>query len=75
MHRTIKSSKKIGDPITPEEKQYFREKDIANFEAIHKIIQDLPPDLMFVIRATNLVASHNIKLGGTQRDRYLIFTK
>lgn len=30
---------------------------------------------MFVIRATNLISSHNIKLGGSQRDRYLIFTE
>jgi len=30
---------------------------------------------MFVIRATNLISSHNIKLGGTQRERYQTFTQ
>lgn len=53
----------------------MRKKDIANFESIHKIIQDLPPDLIFVIRATNLISSHNIILGGTQRDRFMIYTQ
>lgn len=61
--------------MTPEERKYFREKDIANFESIHKIVQDLPPELMFVIRATNLVSSHNIRLGGSQRDRFIIYTQ
>ena len=30
---------------------------------------------MFIIKATNLIASHNLKLGGTQRERMLKFTK
>ena len=48
---------------------------MANFGAIHKIIQDLPPEMMFVIKATNLIAAHNVKLGGSQRDRMLTFSK
>lgn len=72
--RTANSQKKLGAPITPEERKYFREKDIANFEAIHALVQDLPQDLMFVIRATNLISSHNVRLGGTHRDRFRIFT-
>lgn len=30
---------------------------------------------MFVIRATNLVSTHNINLGGSQRDRFVIYTQ
>ena len=32
-------------------------------------------DLMFIIRATNLVSIHNRKLGGSQRERLLTYTK
>lgn len=73
--RTAESRKKLGEPINEEERKYFRKEDIANFESIHKIVQDLPPELMFVIRATNLISAHNVKLGGSQRDRLLTYSK
>ena len=75
LHRTINSSKKLGDPITQEERKYFREKDIANFESINNILQDLPPDLFFIIRASNLISIHCRILGGTARHRILEYTK
>ena len=31
LFRTANSRKKLGEPITAEEKKYFREEDIANF--------------------------------------------
>ncbi len=55
--------------MTAEERKYFREKDLANFESINNILQDLPPDLMFIIRASNLIAIHNLTLGNTTRYR------
>ena len=39
------------------------------------MIQDLHPDLMFIIKATNLISTHNLTLGGTQRERLLTFTR
>ena len=35
LHRTRDSKKRIGDPITVEERKYLREKDLANFTSIN----------------------------------------
>lgn len=37
-------------------------------------MNSLPPDMLFIIRASNLVAIHNATLGGTTRYRLLKFT-
>jgi hypothetical protein len=42
LHRTVESKKKIGAAITEEERKYLRAKDLANFESINKLLQDLP---------------------------------
>lgn len=34
----------------------------------------LPPDMLFIIRASNLVAVHNGVLGGSTRYRFMKFT-
>ena len=44
------------------------------FGKISKLLQLLPPDLMFIIRTSNLVAIHNLALGGSMRKRLLIYT-
>ena len=38
-------------------------------------MNSLPPDMLFIIRASNLVAIHNTTLGGTTRYRLLKFTE
>ena len=47
---------------------------MVTFEKINHLMQALPPDMLFVIRASNLVAIHNATLGGTTRSRLLNFT-
>ena len=69
------SRKKIGAPVTPEERKKIHQKNLITFESIHAMIQDLHPDLMFIIKATNLISTHNLTLGGTQRERLLTFTR
>lgn len=71
MNRTKASNKKIGDNFTEEERNYLKERGLRNFDDIAQMIQDLPPELMLVIRASNLVALHNLALGGTRRDRLI----
>lgn len=74
LHRSANSNKRIGEGITPEERQELRQKDLANFDSINNILQDLPPEIMFIIRATNLVGSHAVALGATSRQRLLAYT-
>jgi aarF domain-containing kinase len=75
LHRSANSSKRIGEGITAEERRELREKDLANFDSINNILQDLPPEIMFIIRATNLVGSHANALGASNRERLLNYTK
>ncbi|KAM3134993.1 hypothetical protein pb186bvf_012817 [Paramecium bursaria] len=72
--RTKNSKKKIGDPFSKEERKYVREKDLINLESISNLMNQLPPELMYIIRAANLVGIHNSILGGTTRDRLMRFT-
>lgn len=37
-------------------------------------MQSLPPDIMFILRAANLIAIHNATLGGQTRTRLKRFT-
>lgn len=75
LYRSRNSKKKIGENITEEEKMEFREKDLSNFDSINQILQDLPPELMYIIRASNLITSHNLNLGGNNRDRLFFISK
>ena len=36
-------------------------------------MQAMPPDIMFILRASNLIAIHNATLGGTTRSRLKSF--
>jgi len=37
-------------------------------------MQALPPDMMFILRASNMIAMHNATLGGKTRTRLTKFT-
>ncbi len=69
MHRSTNSNKRLGEGITSAERAELRQKDLANFDSINNILQDLPPEIMFIIRASNLVGSHSVTLGETNRQR------
>ncbi|CAD8131573.1 unnamed protein product [Paramecium pentaurelia] len=74
-YRTISSKKKLGDAFSIEERQYLRNKDLVTLENINALLRSMPPEIMFIIRAANLVGIHNALLGGTTRDRLLKFTE
>eukprot|EP01017_Pseudomicrothorax_dubius_P035189 TRINITY_DN4896_c0_g2_i4.p1 TRINITY_DN4896_c0_g2~~TRINITY_DN4896_c0_g2_i4.p1 ORF type:complete len:243 (-),score=27.66 TRINITY_DN4896_c0_g2_i4:135-863(-) len=74
LNRTRASRKKLGDSLTYQEWRSLHEDDVLSFERINGLLQSLPPDMMYVIRASNLVASHNLTLGGKTRDRLLTYT-
>lgn len=74
-YRTIKSKKKLGEAFSKEERQYLRSKDLVTLENINSLLRSMPPEIMFIIRAANLVGIHNALLGGTTRDRLLTFTE
>ena len=45
-----------------------------NFEKINQFMNSLPPEMLFIIRASNLIAIHNAVLGNTTRYRLMRFT-
>lgn len=61
--------------MTKEEREEIRKQDLINFEKINQLMNALPPDMLFIIRATNLVAIHNGLLGGTTRYRLMKYTE
>lgn len=62
--RTIHSKKKLGDAFSKEERTYVRSKDMITLQNINGLLRSMPPEIMFVIRAANLVGIHNAMLGG-----------
>lgn len=73
-YRTIDSRKPIGEIMTQTERQKLHSNNEVTFEKITRLMQTLPPDLIFIIRTSNLIALHNVKLGGTTRQRLLLYT-
>lgn len=69
-----KNTKKLGGKIAEEDRRNLQKKDLVNFEVINYIMQKIPEHMIFIIRASNLISIHNMTLGGTLRDRFLIFT-
>lgn len=70
-----KNTKKLGELITEEDRKAMMKEDLVSFEIINYIMQKIPEHMIFIIRASNLIAIHNRTLGGTMRDRFLIFTE
>jgi hypothetical protein len=52
----------------------MRANDIANFDSINKLLKDLPESLIFIIRASNMISTHNATLGGNTRNRLFYYT-
>ncbi len=73
-YRTKNSRKKLGAEFSKDERAYVRNKDLATLENVSKLMRSMPPELLFVIRASNLVGMHNANLGGTTRMRLKRFT-
>lgn len=53
----------------------MRGKELATLESVSRLLRSMPPELLFVIRASNLVGIHNALLGGTTRYRLKSFTR
>ena len=70
-----KNTKKLGELITEEDRRKMQKQDLVSFEIINYIMQKIPEHMIFIIRASNLIAIHNTTLGGTMRNRFLIFTE
>ena len=73
-YRTINSKRPLGSVISEEEKKQLHRENEITFEKITRLMQKLPPDLLFIIRTSNLIALHNIRLGGTTRERLMIYS-
>ena len=73
-YRTINSIRPLGEIVTQEERKKLHSDNEITFEKITQLMQRLPPDLIFIIRTSNLVALHNLRLGGSTRERLMIYT-
>jgi aarF domain-containing kinase len=74
-YRTINSNRPLGEIISREEAKELHKKNEITFEKITNLMQRLPPDLIFIIRTSNMVAMHNLRLGGSTRNRLMVYTK
>jgi len=67
--RTINAKKPLGGGIAEEEKEFLKSKDEVNFEKISFLLQKLPSEVVFIFKAMHIIAVHNIRAGGTARNR------
>ena len=74
-HRTMDSQNPLGSLLSTAEKRELHRRMEITFSKISRLLQLLPPDLLFVIRTSNLVALHNMALGGAPRKRLEIYTE
>ncbi|KAL4493015.1 hypothetical protein ABPG72_020794 [Tetrahymena utriculariae] len=74
LFRTMESKTKLGSGMGKEDKKILYQQNLISFEKISLLVQDLPPEMIFMIRANNIIAIHNSTLGGTTRDRAVKFT-
>ena len=72
--RTMDSKKPLGEVISQEERKQLHAGNMITFEKITQLMQRLPPDMIFIIRTSNLIALQNLRLGGTTRERLMIYT-
>ena len=70
-----KNTKKLGEMIPEADRKSLQQRELVSFEIINYIMQRIPEHMIFIIRASNLVAIHNLTLGGTMRNRFLRFTE
>lgn len=73
-YRSINSKSPLGDVLTQEERRKLHIDNEITFEKITQLMQRLPPDLLFIIRTSNLIALHNLRLGGSTRERLMTYT-
>lgn len=73
-YRTLNSRGPLGANLTDTERRALHTSNDITFGKVTKLLQLLPPDLMFIIRTNNLIGIHNLRLGGTSRERFLTFT-
>lgn len=72
--RTINTTKPIGARPTVEEKEFLLDNNEGNLEKIGTLLQKLPTDIVFIFKAMHIVAVHNMRAGGTSRNRILTFS-
>lgn len=73
-YRTLDSNKPLGALMTAEERRALHTSNEITFEKISRLLQLLPPEIMFIIRTSNLVAMQCIMLSGTLRRRFQVYT-
>lgn len=73
-YRTLNSKKKLGAEFSKEERSYVRSKEMVTLENVSRLMRSMPQELLFVIRASNMVGIHNAVLGGNTRTRLKSFT-
>lgn len=72
-YRTPKSKFQTGGRMTKEQLRELRERySQVSMQDLNDFLKQLPRDLLFVMRSTNIVRGLNKALGGTSRERFKI---
>ena len=74
-YRTINTTKKLGGPLHPEEREFLKSNDEINFEKVGSLMEVIPTDLLFIFKAMHMISVHNSRSGGTSRQRILTFSE
>jgi hypothetical protein len=70
-----KSVVRLGDMPPEADRKALMKADAISFEKINLIMQNLPEEMIFIIRTSNLIHIHNVTLGGSNRERLLVFAR
>lgn len=69
-----KGAKKLGMEFTEEDKKKFHKGGLKIIEKMNNVVQKLPEHMLYIIKASDMVSIHNSVLGGSLRERLLMFT-
>lgn len=81
--RLNSSSGNLGDGLKKEEATSLNRNGLTSFAIISQIWDEMPDNMIYIIRACNLISGHNAvrfcfnkiqDLGGTMRQRLIMFT-
>ena len=73
-----RSDTKLGENMPRDKKKLEKmrnehRKEFGGLKSINKLLKDMPENMMFIMRASNLIGLHNMVLGGNNRGRLIEF--
>lgn len=73
-YRTINTTKPLGGKLAEEERKFIKENEEFDLDKVGILLQKLPTDIVFIFKAMHIISVHNVRAGGTSRERMLTFS-